>query len=112
MASHHQPQQLQPHQQGVYIDAVSRRHASTDVGLILEKRALVWRKDFGWTYGAPAVCLRVCVCVCVCVCVRALAHACVYVCVCVCVCVCVRALAHVCVCVYVCVFVCAHVLRV
>mmetsp|Transcript_8593 Transcript_8593/g.23088 ORF Transcript_8593/g.23088 Transcript_8593/m.23088 type:complete len:105 (+) Transcript_8593:201-515(+) len=47
-----QLQHQQHQQQGVYVDAVAGRHATTDVGLLLDRRGLVWRKDFGWTYDA------------------------------------------------------------
>lgn len=42
----------QQQQQGVFVDCVAGKHASTGVQLLLEKRRLIWRKDYGWTWDA------------------------------------------------------------
>jgi hypothetical protein len=33
-----------------FVDVVNGRHAATDPRALLDKRRLVWHKDYGWTY--------------------------------------------------------------
>eukprot|EP00198_Chlamydomonas_reinhardtii_P003235 XP_001692571.1 predicted protein [Chlamydomonas reinhardtii] len=37
---------------GVFVDAVTGRHASTSAADLLAKRRLTWDKHYGWTYDA------------------------------------------------------------
>ncbi|KAG2429914.1 hypothetical protein HXX76_010694 [Chlamydomonas incerta] len=39
-------------QTGVFVDAVTGRHASTSATDLLAKRRLTWDKHYGWTYDA------------------------------------------------------------
>lgn len=34
---------------GVFVDAVTGRHVSTNANQILDKRKLAWSKEYGWT---------------------------------------------------------------
>ncbi|KAG2437145.1 hypothetical protein HYH02_011400 [Chlamydomonas schloesseri] len=42
----------QPAPTGVFVDAVTGRHASTSAADLLAKRRLTWDKHYGWTYDA------------------------------------------------------------
>ncbi|PNH06973.1 hypothetical protein TSOC_006599 [Tetrabaena socialis] len=37
---------------GVFVDAVTGRHAATSAAELLQKRRLTWDKHYGWTFDA------------------------------------------------------------